>query len=74
MKHEITCLAGIDPIDHECTCGNTSVTKPAFQQYTCERCGHKTEAGVWMGGSFYIGLECLDSDDKEMLREQGVEL
>ena len=35
-----------------------------FKQLTCERCGHKTDAGVWLG-FVYVGLECLTKDDAE---------
>ena len=33
---------------------------------TCERCGLKTDAGIWLGFA-YVGLECLTKDDNENL-------
>lgn len=70
--HEITCLAGIDAGQHECTCGNRAVDKflacedGAPKQLTCERCGEKTDAGAWIG-FVYVGAECLTKEDSEYL-------
>jgi hypothetical protein len=35
-------------------------------QLTCERCGEKTDGGVWLG-FVYVGLECLTKEDQEYI-------
>ncbi len=36
------------------------------KQLTCERCGNKTDAGVWLG-FVYVGAECLTKADQEYI-------
>lgn len=34
------------------------------KQLTCERCGARTDAGIWLG-FVYVGAECLTEADRE---------
>jgi hypothetical protein len=55
IKDKVLAATGTDPAAPE-----------APHQLTCERCGNKTDAGVWLG-FVYVGAECLTKEDRQYI-------